>query len=919
MLTGASRTIQPHDSGHIPGLESRYAAAKPRRKAQAGPMRTETARPVRLEDYRPPDWLVETVELDVSLDPIATKVRATLKLTPNPIAEAPAAVTLDGDGLTLVSLKLDGAEMPAGSYIATPDSLTIAQPPAGPFWLQIETLVNPSANTQLMGLYRSSKTYCTQCEAEGFRRITYFPDRPDVMAVYTTRIEAEKSEAAVLLGNGNLTSAGDVPGTGRHFAVWHDPFPKPAYLFALVGGNLACVEDNFVTMSGRNVTLRIYVEPGKEGRCDWAMDSLKRAMRWDEEAFGREYDLDIFMIVAVSDFNMGAMENKGLNVFNDKLVLAGPQSATDADYASIEAVIAHEYFHNWTGNRITCRDWFQLCLKEGLTVFRDQEFTSDQRSRPVKRISDVRGLRAQQFVEDAGPLAHSVRPAVYHEISNFYTATVYEKGAEVVRMLKTLLGPAGFRKGMDLYFTRHDGHAATVDEFIRCFADANGADLKQFMLWYCQAGTPEVVVSGNYDAKAQTYRLDIAQAVPPTPGQPTKEPMVIPLAIGLVGADGRDMSLSLENGRPVVRGVLTLAQRAQTFEFTGVNARPVLSLNRGFSAPIKVTSNVSDADLHFLAARDSDPFNRWQAMQSLANTLLVENVGAIRAGREPRDDEGLIAALGAVMADQSLEPAFVALVLAMPTEADIARDIGRDVDPDSIFAARARLRSAIGTRLGSALRETYRRMEDNGPYDPHAASAGRRALKNVCLDLLAAAGVSAIAVAARQYHQAGNMTDRMAALATLSMHAVPERQAALDDFYRRYSGDPLIIDKWLSLQAAIPEAATLERVRALTTHPGFSLSNPNRVRALIGGFAQMNQTQFNRTDGAGYEFVADTVLALDPKNPQVAARMTTAFRSWRALEPVRRGRAEAALRRVAAEPNLSRDLKDITARSLEAN
>ena len=880
-------------------------------------MRTETALPVRLEDYRPPDWLVETVELDVALHPSASKVRATLRLTPNPKAEAPAPVTLDGDGLTLVSLKLDGTEMPADSYVATPDSLIIAQPPAGPFWLQIETLVDPSANSQLMGLYRSSKTYCTQCEAQGFRRITYFPDRPDVMAVFTTRIEAEKSEAAMLLGNGNLTSAGDVPDTTRHFAVWHDPFPKPAYLFALVGGNLACVEDNFVTMSGRNVTLRIYVEPGKEDRVAWAMDSLKRSMRWDEEAFGREYDLDIFMIVAVSDFNMGAMENKGLNVFNDKLVLAGPQSATDADYASIEAVIAHEYFHNWTGNRITCRDWFQLCLKEGLTVFRDQEFSADQRSRPVKRISDVRGLRAHQFIEDAGPLAHSVRPAVYHEISNFYTATVYEKGAEVVRMLKTLLGPAGFRKGMDLYFTRHDGHAATVDEFITCFADATGNDLSQFMLWYSQAGTPEVMVSGSYDAQAQVYRLEATQAVPPTPGQHEKEPMVIPLAIGFVGADGRDMSLSLEDGRPVVRGVLPLTQRSHVFTFTGVTERPVLSLNRGFAAPIKVNSNVPSADLRFLAAHDSDPFNRWQAMQSLANALLVENVEAIRTGREPRDDEGLITALGAVMADHALEPAFMALVLTMPTEADIARDIGRDVDPDAIFAARARLRTAIGTRLGSALRETYRRMEDNGPYNPDAANTGRRALKNACLDLLAAAGASAIAVAARQFHQASNMTDRMAALATLALHPVPERQAAIDDFYRRYSGDPLIIDKWMSLQAAIPESATLDRVRALTTHPAFSLSNPNRVRALIGGFAQTNQTQFNRTDGAGYEFIADTVLALDPKNPQVAARMTTAFRSWRALEPVRRARAESALQRIAAQPSLSSDLRDIVARSLD--
>jgi aminopeptidase N len=882
-------------------------------------MRTEQARPVRLEDYRPPDWLVETVELDVSLHATETKVRATLKLTPNPQAEAPAPIVLDGDGLTLTSLKLDGSVMHPDNYVATPDSLTIAQPPAGTCYLQIETLVDPSANTKLMGLYRSSNTYCTQCEAEGFRRITYFPDRPDVMAVYTTRIEAEKSESSVLLGNGNPVSTGDIPGTTRHFAVWHDPFPKPSYLFALVGGNLACVEDTFVTMSGRQVTLRIYVEPGKEDRCTWAMDSLKRSMRWDEEAYGCEYDLDIFMIVAVSDFNMGAMENKGLNIFNDKYVLASPDAATDQDFASIEAIIAHEYFHNWTGDRITCRDWFQLCLKEGLTVFRDQEFTSDQRSRPVKRITDVRMLRAHQFVEDAGPLAHPVRPMVYSEINNFYTATVYEKGAEVVRMLKTLLGPAGFRSGMDLYFSRHDGHAATVDQFIRCFADANNMDLTQFMRWYSQSGTPEVVASGHYDAATQSFTLKLEQATPPTPGQPVKEPMVIPLAVGLVGADGRDMSLSLDDGRPVVRGVLPLAQQAQTFTFTGVPAKPVLSLNRGFSAPIKVTSNVSAEDLKFLAAHDSDPFNRWQAVQSLANALLTENVAAIRAGRAPREDDGLTAALAAVLADPSLEPAFVALMLTMPTEADIARDIGRDVDPDAIFTARARLRTTLGSRLGPALRETYRALQDDGPYSPDAASAGRRALKNACLDLLAAAGASAIALAARQYHQATNMTDRIAALATLALRDVPERRAAIDDFYRRYSADPLIIDKWLSLQAAIPEAATLDRVRALTRHAAFSFSNPNRVRALIGAFAQTNQTQFNRPDGSGYDFLAETALTLDPKNPQVAARLTTAFRSWRALEPVRRARAEAALQRLLAAPNLSRDLNDIVTRSLDAS
>ncbi|MBO0753145.1 MAG: aminopeptidase N, partial [Bradyrhizobiaceae bacterium] len=492
-------------------------------------MRTEQAVPIHLSDYRPPDWLVKTVELDVSLDPANTIVRAKLALEPNPQAQAPAPLVLDGDELKLRSIKVDGEALAADAYVATADGLTVLQPPNRSFVLETETVIDPTANTKLMGLYRAGSTYTTQCEAEGFRRITYFPDRPDVMAVYTTRIEAEKAEAPVLLANGNLVASGDVAGTTRHFAVWHDPFPKPSYLFALVGGTLGVVEDSFTTMSGRDVALKIYVEPGKEGRAHYAMDALKRAMKWDEDTFGREYDLDIFMIVAVSHFNMGAMENKGLNIFNDKAVLASHDTATDADYASVETVIAHEYFHNWTGNRITCRDWFQLCLKEGLTVFRDQEFTSDVRSRPVKRISDVRGLRGHQFVEDAGPLAHSVRPEVYREINNFYTSTVYEKGAEVVRMLKTLLGPQKFREGMDLYFARHDGRAATVEEFVACFADASNYDLSQFMLWYRQAGTPEVVMETRHDAATKTFTLDISQTVPPTPGQPVKEPMTIPL------------------------------------------------------------------------------------------------------------------------------------------------------------------------------------------------------------------------------------------------------------------------------------------------------------------------------------------------------------------------------------------------------
>jgi len=880
-------------------------------------MRTDTAQSIRLKDYRPPDWLVETVALDVTLHPTAARIRATLALKPNP-KSASAPLILNGDGLSLISLKLDGTIMAPDSYVATPESLTIAQPPNGPFNLEIETIVDPSANTQLSGLYRSNGTYCTQCEAEGFRRITFFPDRPDVMAVYTTRIEADKTEAPVLLSNGNLVEHGEAPG-GRHFAVWHDPHPKPSYLFALVAGDLACVEDHYVTMSGRNVTLRIYVEHGKQDRCVYAMDSLKRAMLWDEKAFGREYDLDIFMIVAVSDFNMGAMENKGLNVFNDKYVLASADTATDADFSHIEAVIAHEYFHNWTGNRITCRDWFQLCLKEGLTVFRDQEFSSDMRSRPVKRIADVRSLRGTQFIEDAGPLAHSVRPETYKEINNFYTTTIYEKGAEVVRMVQTLVGQEKFRVGMDLYFARHDGEAATVEQFIQCFADASGHDLTQFMRWYSQAGTPEVTVSGKFDAARKTYILECKQAVPPTPGQTVKEPMVIPLSLGLVGRNGHDLPLKLSTGKPIERAVVVLNKPVARFEFVNIDEDPVISINRGFSAPIKLITDLAASDLAFLAAHDADPFNRWQALQTISMRLLIDNVAALRSGRPTRSDDQLMLALAAILEDTALEPAFVALALVPPGEGDVAREISRDIDPDAIFRARAGLRAATGEQLGPALATLYDRMALSGDYSPDAQSAGRRALRNVAIDLLAATGKPAvIARVCRQYETANNMTDRMAALVTLSLHEVPERERALADFHARYASDALVVDKWFSLQATIPQPNTLENVRRLTAHPAFSPANPNRVRALIGAFAQGNTTQFNRADGLGYDFVADTVLALDQKNPQISARLATAFRSWRMLEAGRRMKAEAVLTRIKGAPGLSRDLADIVERALAA-
>jgi len=880
-------------------------------------LRDAEPQPVRLSDYLPPDWLVDTVDLDVRLHPTATRVIAKLALRPNPEGRAGSPIVLDGDELTLKSVTLDGTPLAGNGYAVTASSLTILAPPQQPVVLEIETLLDPSSNTKLMGLFRSSGTYCTQCEAEGFRRITYFPDRPDVLAVYTTRIEAEMAEAPVLLGNGNPVEHGVIDGTTRHYAIWHDPWPKPCYLFALVGGKLDRIVEPFTTATGRQVELGIYVEPGKAERAGYAMDALKRSMRWDEEAFGCEYDLDVFNIVAVADFNMGAMENKGLNVFNDKYVLASPETATDADYANIEAIIAHEYFHNWTGNRITCRDWFQLCLKEGLTVFRDQEFSADQRSRPVKRIADVRLLKSHQFAEDAGPLAHPVRPATYREINNFYTATVYEKGAEVVRMLKTLFGDEGFRAGMDLYFDRHDGDAATIEDFLACFADANGTDLTQFALWYAQSGTPQLDVSGEWNEAARTYRLDVTQSIPDTPGQTDKQPMVIPLALGLVGADGRDLPMTLDDGTNAQRGVLMLDKATQSFIFRDVAERPVPSLNRGFAAPVKLTTNLTTADLLFLARHDNDPFNRFDAAQTLALAHLVEATNAIRAGHPVPVPEALIEAFGSVLGEHALDPAFIAQALSIPSESDIAREIGSDVDPDAIHAARTALRASIGMALAPALVQAYERFASPGPYSPDAASAGRRALKNTCLDLLASAGAGdGVARALGLYRSADNMTDRFFALSVLAHSAPNEREPALADFYEWFRDDPLVVDKWLALQAQIGEPGTLDRVKALTQHAAFSMSNPNRVRSLIGSFAQINQTQFHRPDGAGHEFVVEAVLALDSRNPQVASRLLSAFRSWRALEPVRRASAESALKRVAATAGLSPDVSDIATRSL---
>lgn len=880
-------------------------------------MRTDNAQPVRLSDYRPPDFLIDRVELDVALHLTATRVRAKLHMRPNPAGRKAVALVLDGDGLQPVSVALDGKSLDMATLSITADRFELADAPQRAFVLEIETQINPSTNTQLMGLYRSGSAYCTQCEAEGFRRITYFLDRPDVLSVYTTRIEADRTEAPVLLGNGNLVEQGEV-NAERHYAIWHDPHPKPAYLFALVGGDLGCVHDSFTTASGKDVVLAIYVEHGKESRAAYAMDSLKRCMRWDEEVFGREYDLDVFNIVAVSDFNMGAMENKGLNIFNDKYVLALPRTATDMDYAHIEGVIAHEYFHNWTGNRITCRDWFQLCLKEGLTVFRDQEFSSDMRSRPVKRIADVRTLRAAQFPEDAGPLAHNVRPETYLEINNFYTPTIYEKGAEIIRMLKALIGSNAFRKGMDLYFERCDGTAATVEDFIACFAESSGRDLTHFMQWYKQAGTPILRASGEYDAQSQSFTLTLEQETEPTPGQQRKEPLVIPVAIGLVGATGHDLPLESRDAtdHEIETGIFELSTAKRSVTFKNVRERPVPSVLRGFSAPVRLQLNTSNEDLSRLAAHDRDLFNRWQAIQTYATRLLTDNTNRIISGQLPQLDQGFLDAIAQQLRHYAQDPAFTAQAIMLPNDADMAREIGREVDPDAIFSARQHLRNALGTLLQSQLVAAHEELTSDEAFSPDARSAGRRALRNVVLDLAAAGDKELGAdLAMRQYETAHNMTEQFGALATLSLIAGDRREKALDLFFRTHAADALVIDKWFALQASIPEEGTLKRVRDLMQHHAFTYSNPNRLRSVVGSFAA-NLTQFNRADGEGYDLVAQVVMDLDERNPQVASRLLSAFRTWRIMEPGRRAKAEAALRRVASISKLSPDVRDIVDRSL---
>ncbi|MEQ9330435.1 aminopeptidase N [Thalassobaculum sp.] len=879
--------------------------------------------PVRLQDYAPPAHLIDTVDLTVELGDDWTRVTAVLSGRRNPAAgSGPAPIVLDGQDQQLLSVTLDGRRLSEADYRLEAERLVL---PAvdGEFVAVIEGRIRPQDNTALEGLYRSGDLYCTQCEAEGFRRITYYPDRPDVMAVFTVRIEAEKERFPVLLANGNCVETGDLP-FGRHFAVWHDPFRKPAYLFAMVAGNLGWREDSFTTRSGREVALRIYVDPGNEDRTGHAMESLKRSMRWDEEVYGFEYDLDIFMIVAVSAFNMGAMENKGLNIFNDKFILADPASATDGDFQRIEGIVAHEYFHNWTGNRITCRDWFQLSLKEGLTVFRDQEFSADMHDRGVKRVADARLLRTVQFPEDAGPTAHPVRPETYIEINNFYTVTVYEKGSEVVRMIHTLLGPENYRKGIDLYVERHDGQAVTCDDFVAAMEDASGVDLTRFRLWYSQAGTPTVKARWHHDPASRRLELTLSQSVPSTPGQASKLPMPIPVRTALIGRNGEPVPLRLdgEAGAGDTERVLLLEQASETVTFADVPPGTVPSLLRGFSAPVKLDASWSEADLAFLAGADSDPFGRWEALQSLSTRALLAMVSALREGRAAGFDPRVVAAFRSSLADDRLEPAFLAELLSLPGESLL----GQALDTwhvDEVHAARREARRTLGEALFDLWTGLYDRLSAaepaGGEVDLSTAAMGRRALANAALGYLVASDREAgIARAVAQARPDGTMTRVMGALVALNDLERGERDQALAAFHDRWQHDPLVLDKWFALKAGSSRRGTLDEVRALFDHPGFSLRNPNRVRALIGGFTAGNPVRFHEADGSGYAFLADQVLALDPINPQVAARMTQPLVRWRKFD---RGRAQAmtdALRRIVAQPTLSKDVYEIASKALSS-
>ncbi len=846
-------------------------------------------------DYRPPAWLVPDTRLVFDLDPAATRIVATLSVTRNGMAGEP--LRLDGAGQEPVAVRVDGAAV--NDWRIEGEQLVIPLD-GDAHVVETEVVVAPERNTQLMGLYASGGILCTQCEAEGFRRITYFPDRPDVLSRYAVRLIADKARYPVLLANGDPVDAGDLDG-GRHWAEWNDPFPKPSYLFALVAGDLAVNRGSFTTQSGRTVDLGIWVRSDDIDKTHHALHALKLSMAWDERVYGREYDLDVFNIVAVDDFNFGAMENKGLNIFNSRYILADPDTATDYDYDAIAAVVAHEYFHNWSGNRITCRDWFQLSLKEGFTVYRDQGFSADQGSAAVKRIEDVRGLRAAQFPEDAGPLAHPVRPDSYIEISNFYTATIYNKGAELIRMMATILGPQAFRAATDLYFTRFDGTAATCEDFVACMEEASGRNLSQFRLWYSQAGTPRVAASLSHEAGDGRATLRLAQHVPGTPGQPDKQPMVLPLRIKLFGG---------ETGKPLIDEQLVLLDQASgTIVFDGVTERPVLSINRGFSAPVIIESDRSAAELGFLSAHDDDPFARYEAMQQ----LMLDTLVAATIEGTP-NHAAVVTAVRNTLADSTLDPAFVAEAVLLPSESFIGDQLAL-VDPEAIFRAREALRRELGVRLADQWREAYEQAPA-GPYVYSPAAKGHRRLRNVALGYISASGANdAATIAFRQFEAADNMTDRQGALTTLASSHADEREAALDIFYNRYAGNGLVIDKWFQTQALSSRDDTGQLVAELARHPDFTLANPNRARSLVGAFGA-NQRAFNAADGSGYRLLADQLIALDKLNPQTAAKLLPPLGRWRRFDAGRSALMRAELERIAATPGLSRDVLEQASKSL---
>jgi len=873
---------------------------------------TDTPRPdagaaapkaIRLADYRAPEYRIEHVDLSFALDPAKTTVKSRLVVRRAESAAPGAPLILNGEAIELLSIAIDEDALPPSAFSRTAETLTINAPPQE-FTLDIETACAPAANTALSGLYISNGMFCTQCEAEGFRRITYYPDRPDVLSKFTVRIEADRSAYPVLLSNGNLLAAGDLP-NGRHFAQWSDPHPKPSYLFALVGGDLVAAEDQFVTRSGRKVALKVFVQAENIDKCGYTLDSLKRAMKWDEETFGREYDLDIFMIVAVDHFNFGAMENKGLNVFNSAYVLASPETATDADYESIESIVAHEYFHNWSGNRVTCRDWFQLCLKEGFTVFRDQEFSADMRSRAVQRIKDVRRLWAQQFPEDAGPLAHPVRPENYITIDNFYTATVYEKGAELCRMIKTILGPQKFRKGSDLYFSRHDGSAATVEDFVKSMEDASGEDLAQFRRWYSDAGTPSIRVTDKFDS-AGAYAVTFAQTTNPTPGQTEKPPRDLPISFALLGS---------RSGAILEQGLIRLKETHATKKFGPYRERPIASILRGYSAPASVDQTLSLEDRLAVAKSEPDLFSRWSATEALWRDISLAFAGSI----EMADADGALArfakALGVSLENAGGDSAFAAELLKAPTEAELAQHAAI-IDPVKIAAGRRRVREAVAATLKDQLTTLYRTLATNRPFDPSAPEAGRRTLRNASMALLVAGGD--FTIADEQAQTATNMTDEAAATAALAMSTAPIRETALQRFYMKWRHDALVTNKWLAWRALAPAERALVEVNALLDHEAFDLKTPNKVRALIGVFTAQNLQGFHRADGEGYAFFARELLAIDKINPQLAARLTTCLESWRRLEPVRRRQAEAALKDIAGKTGISANLFEMAARLVEA-